>query len=638
MVIEERETTAATVGKRVVVVAVRLDGHSRDLLDWTLLKVADPGDIVVAIHISRFSDSSLKDKFLLDGYLEEYMHLCNQKQIELTGKLIKGSSIRRVLVREAKTLQAAAVIVGITKESPLGSWTSVAKYCAKKLPSTTSIQAIHNGKVIFSRSSPHFLTSSRNHSSESSTSEVPSSGNPKEDDFGLVKTNRKFSSSSFSFLVEECGEQRPAGWPLLHTIPPVSPRTIEARKMSVVQWVMSLPNRSQLDSPRSSSDRSSSAAENSPKYVELMQGLMRLLERNSSDCKWFSYETLRACTSQFSSGHLIGIGGSNSVYKGFLPENHRPVAVKVMKSTKESWKDFSLEIDVMISVKHKSIMPLLGICIAEDNLISVYDFLSKGNLEENLHGKLEKPLLKWEVRFSIAIGIAQALNYLHNETHRPVIHRDVKSSNILLSDQFEPLLSDFGLAVYGPSGSSFTTDNDLVGTFGYLAPEYFMYGKISEKIDVYAFGVILLELLSGRKPISTSDSPKGQESLVMWAKLKLEKWDLKGMLDPNMELNTNKVEVQRMAHAARLCLTRSARLRPKMSKILRILKGEKEVEEPATISKDDNNNDDEVYPQLNVESHLSLALLDVYDSTVSFSSMSTEDYWKGSWSRSSSFD
>lgn len=625
MVIEVRETAA---GKKAVVVALRLDGHSRELLDWAVVKVADPGDIVVAVHISRYSDSSLKDKFLLDGYLEEFMPLCNQKQIELTGKHLKGSSIRRVLVREAKSLKATAVIVGMTKESPLGSWTSVAKYCAKKLPQKTSILAIHNGKLIFSRSYAH-----------SEPVESNSSETPKDNDLGITKTNRKFSSSSFSFLVEESGEQMSAGWPLLHTtIPPISPRTSEARKMSVVQWVMSLPNRSQLDSPRSSSE-----PENSPKHVELMQGLMRLLQRNSSDCKWFKYDTLRACTSQFSNANLIGIGGSNSVYRGVLPDHHRPVAVKVMKSTKESWKDFALEVDVMISMKHKSIMPLLGICIADNNLISVYDFLSKGNLEENLHGKLEKPLMKWEVRFNIAVGIAQALNYLHNETPRPVIHRDVKSSNILLSDEFEPLLSDFGLAVYGPSGSSFTTDNDLVGTFGYLAPEYFMYGKISEKIDVYAFGVILLELLSGRKPISSSDSPKGRESLVMWAKLKLEKWDLKGMLDPNMELNTNNVEVQRMALAARLCLTRSARLRPKMNKILRILKGEKEVEEPATNSKDsesqdNNNNDDEVYPQLNVESHLSLALLDVYDSNISFSSMSTEDYWKGSWSRSSSFD
>lgn len=158
-----------------------------------------------------------------------------------------------------------------------------------------------------------------------------------------------------------------------------------------------------------------------------------------------------------------------------------------------------------------------------------------------------KSALSWEVRFNLAIGIAEALNYLHNECSRPVIHRDIKSSNILLSSDFEPQvlyridaddnygsqiqrkqgfltfpfvfsqLSDFGLAMWGPTTSSFLTNGDVVGTFGYLAPEYFMYGKVSDKIDVYSFGVVLLELLSGRKPIR-SDSPKGQESLVLWVR------------------------------------------------------------------------------------------------------------------------
>ncbi|XP_039039210.1 serine/threonine-protein kinase PBS1-like [Hibiscus syriacus] len=121
------------------------------------------------------------------------------------------------------------------------------------------------------------------------------------------------------------------------------------------------------------------------------------------------------------------------------------------------------------------------------------------SLEEILHGNNNgKHALSWEQRYNVAVGIAEGPNYIHNELSRPVIHRDVKSSNILLSDGFEPKLSDFGLAIWGPTDSSFLLQADVVGTFGYLAPEYFMYGKLSDKIDVYAFGVFILELLSGK--------------------------------------------------------------------------------------------------------------------------------------------
>ncbi|KAF7143492.1 hypothetical protein RHSIM_Rhsim05G0059400 [Rhododendron simsii] len=250
---------------------------------------------------------------------------------------------------------------------------------------------------------------------------------------------------------------------------------------------------------------------------------------------------------------LIGKGGCSGVYKGILPDG-KPVAVKVLKSSKESWKDFTQVVD-----------GLIGVCVEDNALISVYDLLPKGNLEENLHGNAsfkthlypcnskDKSVLSWEVRCKVAVGIAEALNYLHSECSPPVLHRDVKSSNILLLDEFEPKLSDFGLAIWVPSDSSFLTDNDVVVTFRYLAPEYFMYGKVSDKINAYSFGVALLELLSGRKPIS-SESTKGQESLVMWAKPKLDSGDLRSILDPNLDGNIDEVQIQRMALAVRgLC-------------------------------------------------------------------------------------
>jgi len=188
--------------------------------------------------------------------------------------------------------------------------------------------------------------------------------------------------------------------------------------------------------------------------------------------------------------------------------------------------------------------------------------------------------------------------------------------------------------------------SDVVGTFGYLAPEYFMYGKVTDKVDVYAFGVVLLELLSGRKPISSDGaSPKGQESLVMWATPVLSSGDITDLLDPRLDVEHDDAEVRRMVTAACLCLRRSARLRPPISQILSILRGE------STASIADQGGaaeldclDDEAYPAANVRSHLDLALLDVEDSeSISSTEHSSglsplEEYLRERWSRSSSFD
>ncbi|KAI7734726.1 hypothetical protein M8C21_015433, partial [Ambrosia artemisiifolia] len=370
---------------------------------------------------------------------------------------------------------------------------------------------------------------------------------------------------------------------------------------------------------------------NTPKSHELPESLNLVLKTNASRCQWIEFDLLKASTSDFASENLIGKGGYHHVYKGTFPDG-KSAAVKIRKSSREAWKDYILEIDIMTSLDHKNITPLLGVCVEDDNLISVYDLVPRGNLEDNLHGVMkDKSVLSWETRLNIAIGVAEALNYLHKECPRPVLHRDVKSSNILLSDEFEPQLSDFGLAIWGPTTSPFLSHSDVVGTFGYLAPEYFMYGKVSEKIDVYSFGVVLLELLTRKRPISP-DPVKGEDSLVMWAKPKLEKGDLASILDVDLDKEVHKDQIARIARAATLCLTRSARRRPNMSQVIGILRGEHELDE-RTIQNDltvscnteDDDDDDEVYPESNAESHLSLAFLDVEDKSMSFDSVDSHE-------------
>ncbi|KAA3462826.1 Receptor-like cytosolic serine/threonine-protein kinase RBK1 [Gossypium australe] len=423
------------------------------------------------------------------------------------------------------------------------------------------------------------------------------------------------------------------GWPLLLRGCSQTPPAKLARNMSVVQWVMNLPSRSPHHTPRCSTNKEielsgnggNDNSSNSSMQYELQKCLDIPLRRNSSFFQWFGYEVLKAATAEFSSENLIAEGGSNRVYKGILPDG-KAVAVKIQKSSKDAYKDFANEIEIISSLKHKHIRPLVG-------------------------KNKDKHPLPWEVRYNVAVAIAEGLNYLHSEHSRPVIHRDVKSSNILLSDEFEAKLSDFGLAIWGPTASSFLIQADVVGTFGYLAPEYFMYGKLSDKIDVYAFGVILLELLSGKRPISF-ENHKGQQSLVMWAKPMIESGDMKGILDPDLN-GINATQMHRMMVAATLCITRSARLRPKMSEVLELLRGEEAIEKWAATQNEnkesqehniDDGDDDEVYPNSRADLHLSLAMLDVDDDSTSFSSIeqssniSMEEYLKERWSPSSSFN
>ncbi|ESQ53614.1 hypothetical protein EUTSA_v10026926mg [Eutrema salsugineum] len=409
-------------------------------------------------------------------------------------------------------------------------------------------------------------------------------------------SGRSLSLPSIDILLD----QKP-GWPLLRRASSGTQQIHHwpTRKVSVVNWVMSLP------------DRFPNHQQNLNSETTFVKKQLNDILRDTK--KWFNYNVLKTATSDFSQENLIGKGGCNEVYRGIL-KNGKGIAVKILKSSsKEAMTDFVHEIDIISSLSHQNISPLLGVCVQENDLISVYNLSSTGSLEETLHGKQkDKHVLSWEERFKIAIGLAEALDYLHNRCSRPVIHRDVKTSNVLLSDELQPQLTDFGLSMWGPTTSSrYAIQGDVVGTFGYLAPEYFMYGKVSDKVDVYAFGVVLLELISGRNPISP-ENPRGQESLVMWAKPLIEVGNSKGILDADITEITDESQFQRMVLAATHCLTRSATHRPSIRQILRLLRGLNEVEKWIK-EEDEDCLDDEVYPNSMAELHLSLALLELED-------------------------
>eukprot|EP00262_Sarcandra_glabra_P019814 TRINITY_DN7654_c0_g1_i2.p1 TRINITY_DN7654_c0_g1~~TRINITY_DN7654_c0_g1_i2.p1 ORF type:complete len:411 (-),score=39.55 TRINITY_DN7654_c0_g1_i2:48-1280(-) len=275
----------------------------------------------------------------------------------------------------------------------------------------------------------------------------------------------------------------------------------------------------------------------------------------------FDREELAAATNNFSSENLIGRGGHAEVYKGCLPDGH-PVAVKRLinrDNEEERVNDFLSELGIIAHIDHPNAARLLGFGV-EGGLHLILQFSPHGSLASLLHGSKES--LAWKIRFKVALGVAQGLLYLHKACHRRIIHRDIKASNILLTHDYEPQISDFGLAKWLPDQWTQHIVYPIEGTFGYLAPEYFMHGIVDEKTDVFAFGVLLLELITGRRAIDSR-----RQSLVMWAKPLLDKKNMKELHDPRLGDTYDPSEMKRAMVAASMCIHHISTMRPHMNRV-----------------------------------------------------------------------
>ncbi|XP_022990961.1 probable serine/threonine-protein kinase PBL7 [Cucurbita maxima] len=298
----------------------------------------------------------------------------------------------------------------------------------------------------------------------------------------------------------------------------------------------------------------------------------------------FSFREILSATRNFSTGRVLGRGALSCVFRGRVGFLRTSVAIKRLdKEDKESTKAFCRELMIASSLQNPFIVPLVGFCIdPEEGLFLVYKYVSGGSLERHLHDKKKRGMrgclsLPWSVRFKIGIGIAEAVAYLHNGTERCVVHRDIKPSNILLSSKKMPKLCDFGLATWTSAPFVPFLCKTVKGTFGYLAPEYFQHGKVSDKTDVYALGVVLLELITGRKPIEARTH--GEENLVLWAKPLLQKGKaaITELLDPLVACTTkNSNQIIQMIEAAAACITSEESRRPGILEIIAILKGEEQ--------------------------------------------------------------
>ncbi|KAH0697531.1 hypothetical protein KY290_016221 [Solanum tuberosum] len=288
---------------------------------------------------------------------------------------------------------------------------------------------------------------------------------------------------------------------------------------------------------------------------------------------WFTYEELSEATNGFSPDSVLGEGGFGCVYKGVLNDG-REVAVKQLKSgSGQGEREFRAEVEIISRVHHRHLVSLVGYCISEQQRLLVYDYVPNDTLDYHLHGK-GMQTMDWATRVKVAAGAARGLAYLHEDCHPRIIHRDIKTSNILLDINFEAQVADFGLARLAGDASSTHVTTRVMGTFGYLAPEYASSGKLTEKSDVYSYGVVLLELITGRKPVDQSQ-PLGDESLVEWARpllaQALETENFENVVDPRLGNNFVAGEMFRMIEAAAACVRHSGSKRPRMSQVVRAL-------------------------------------------------------------------
>ena len=290
-----------------------------------------------------------------------------------------------------------------------------------------------------------------------------------------------------------------------------------------------------------------------------------------------SLDELNKSTDKFGTKALIGEGSYGRVYYATLPDG-TPAAIKKLDTTSstESDTDFASQLSMVSRLKNEHFVEMLGYCLEPNNRILAYEYATMGSLHNVLHGRKgvqgaePGPALTWNQRVKIAYGAAKGLEFLHEKCQPSIVHRDIRSSNVLLFDDFLAKIADFSITNQSSDTAARLHSTRVLGTFGYHAPEYAMTGQITQKSDVYSFGVVLLELLTGRKPVDHT-MPKGQQSLVTWATPRLSEDKVKQCVDAKLNDEYPPKAVAKMAAVAALCVQYEADFRPNMTIVVKAL-------------------------------------------------------------------
>lgn len=531
-----------------ILIGLSLDPNdSKELLSWAIRVLANPNDTIVAVHVLvaenikkrvsvRRRQSQLRQaKAYVISVLGEFAQTCWSKQVNLEAKVALSSTVGGGLVEEAKSISADFLLLRGTRNKTNKIGTSkgiITKYC---------FEHVHEGCTM--------VSVGRN-----------------------TKTEQNMNSNSIDF--PEMNQQNS------------SPRTVlldgllEGQSNSTEDDTFSTRASSMTYTPSSGPKikRKSKLRKSQLSFRFIISFLgspfriktfnMSKIEKHQPLLKCFGYENISNATNDFHQDNLVGRGGYSEVYKGDL-SNGETIAVKrLAKDNKDpnKEKEFLMELGIIGHVCHPNTASLLGYCF-ENGLYLIFNYSQNGNLSTALHGYGKAGnSLDWPVRYKIAIGVARGLHYLHKCCKHRIIHRDIKASNVLLGPDYEPQITDFGLAKWLPNKWTHHAVIPVEGTFGYLAPEVFMHGIVDEKTDIFAFGVLLLEIVTGRRPVDSS-----KQNILLWAKPLMESGNIAELADPRMEGRYDVEQLYRVVLTASYCVRQTAIWRPAMTEVLELL-------------------------------------------------------------------
>ncbi|KAF6149061.1 hypothetical protein GIB67_018639 [Kingdonia uniflora] len=557
-----------------ILVGLSLDAEaSNELLSWAIRIAARPNDTVVALHVlvqkelskKRGSTNCDNNKFrqakaFVISALGEFAEICQSKEVNLEAKVGTSVSIQRGLTEEAAAIEATFLIVGSSsnRNLPLRSSPEITKFCFEYAPQSCSVVSIAvSGQ-------PH-----KNMESEVSSSDgsCQSSLELSNKDIHIGKIISSYSQSE-SFCEK------------------VSPRAVlggfEGGSDGTEEDCFSLENSSMTESPPQTLKRRSRSKLwrnlsmvnfRFPFFSSSFDGREKEISDLSADeettkpsWRCFSYSEISIATNNFHPDNIVGRGGYAEVYRGELNDGQTIAVKRLAKDNidENKQKEFLVELGILGHVCHSNTAFLVGFC-TENGLHLIFKFSPNGNLSSALHEETGN-LLEWSVRYRIVIGVARGLHYLHKCCKRRIIHRDIKASNVLLGPEFEPQISDFGLAKWLPKQWTHHTLIPIEGTFGYLAPEYFMHGIVDEKTDVFALGVLILEIITGRRPVDSS-----KQNILLWAKPLMECGDISELADPKMGGKYDVDEMRRLVLTVSYCVRQSSLWRPTMTEVLQLL-------------------------------------------------------------------
>ncbi|KAK7366503.1 hypothetical protein VNO80_08494 [Phaseolus coccineus] len=284
----------------------------------------------------------------------------------------------------------------------------------------------------------------------------------------------------------------------------------------------------------------------------------------------FGFSTIEAATNNFSADNKLGEGGFGEVFKGTLPSGQEIAVKRLSKSSRQGGEEFKNEVVVVAKLQHRNLVRLLGFCLQGEEKILVYEYVPNKSLDYTLFDREKQSELDWRRRYKIIQGTARGIQYLHEDSRLRIIHRDLKASNILLDSDMNPKISDFGMArIFGVDQTQGNTDR-IVGTYGYMAPEYAMHGEFSVKSDVYSFGVLLLEIISGKKNSSFYQTD-GVEDLLSYAWLLWKDGTPLELMDPTLRESYDQNKIIRSIHIGLLCVQEDPEYRPTMATIVLML-------------------------------------------------------------------